>query len=288
MSILELERLRNRLTAAGLEQRASRLLALCEPSIQLEAEPAGSAALPPGATRLGGRPDLPVHAAWPAFRGLPQSFLAQIDLREVHRLPGGERLPAGGLLSFFYDSEQRVWGFSPADRGGWQVLYTPPGADLAPRDFPEHLPSAARFAARRLRPRPGVTFAPWESSDIDALGLSRDEAMAYAEALLDDDDDEPALDHHLLGHPDPIQGDMQIECQLASNGLGMGDPSGGENPRARTLRPGATAWRLLLQIDSDDQAGMMWGDAGRLYFWMQRDDLADRRFDRAWCVLQCS
>jgi uncharacterized protein YwqG len=45
--------------------------------------------------------------------------------------------------------------------------------------------------------------------------------------------------------------------------------------------------RFLLQVDSDDAAGMMWGDAGMLYFWIRDDDLAARRFDRAWCVMQC-
>ena len=45
-------------------------------------------------------------------------------------------------------------------------------------------------------------------------------------------------------------------------------------------------WKLLLQVDSDDASGMMWGDAGMLYHWI-RDDLAARRFDRTWCVMQC-
>jgi hypothetical protein len=33
--------------------------------------------------------------------------------------------------------------------------------------------------------------------------------------------------HHLGGYPDPIQGeDMELDCQLASNGLYCGDESG--------------------------------------------------------------
>jgi len=38
---------------------------------------------------------------------------------------------------------------------------------------------------------------------------------------------------------------------------------------------------LLLRVDSDEAAGMMLGDVGRLYLWINRDDLAARRFDRA-------
>jgi uncharacterized protein YwqG len=44
---------------------------------------------------------------------------------------------------------------------------------------------------------------------------------------------------------------------------------------------------LLLQIDSDDAIGWTWGDAGRLYFWIRKQDLAARRFDRVWTILQC-
>jgi len=80
---------------------------------------------------------------------------------------------------------------------------------------------------------------------------------------------------------------MQLEAQLVSNGLYCGDASGYNNPRAKALAAGATDWVLLLQLDSDDAAKIMWGDAGMLYFWIRRDDLAARRFDRTWFTLQC-
>ncbi|HUT87622.1 MAG TPA: YwqG family protein [Candidatus Heimdallarchaeota archaeon] len=90
------------------------------------------------------------------------------------------------------------------------------------------------------------------------------------------------------GHPDPIQGDMQLDCQLTSHGLYTGDATGYEDPRRAELEKGATDWQLLLQIDSDeDNAGMMWGDMGRLYFWIRKDDLKKRAFENVWMVLQC-
>jgi uncharacterized protein YwqG len=49
----------------------------------------------------------------------------------------------------------------------------------------------------------------------------------------------------------------------------------------------ALEWRLLLQVPSADAAGMMWGDVGCLYYWIRQDDLAARRFDRSWMILQC-
>jgi uncharacterized protein YwqG len=33
--------------------------------------------------------------------------------------------------------------------------------------------------------------------------------------------------------------------------------------------PGADDWTILLQIDLDDNAKMMWGDGGMLYVWIR-------------------
>ncbi|MDS3859540.1 DUF1963 domain-containing protein [Thermosynechococcaceae cyanobacterium BACA0444] len=52
--------------------------------------------------------------------------------------------------------------------------------------------------------------------------------------------------------------------------------------------PGATEWQLLFQLDSDDNATMMWGDMGRLYFWCRESDIQAQNFDQAWMILQCS
>jgi uncharacterized protein YwqG len=50
----------------------------------------------------------------------------------------------------------------------------------------------------------------------------------------------------------------------------------------------AGEWELLLQLDShENEAGMMWGDMGRLYFWINRADLARRDFGQGWQLLQC-
>jgi uncharacterized protein YwqG len=91
----------------------------------------------------------------------------------------------------------------------------------------------------------------------------------------------------MLGHPDPIQNDMQLDCQLAFHGLYTGNASGYEDPRRAELEKGAEDWQLLLQIDSDDKARMIWGDAGRLYFWIRKQDLEKRAFENVWMILQC-
>ena len=96
-----------------------------------------------------------------------------------------------------------------------------------------------------------------------------------------------ATSHKLLGYPEPIQNEMEGECATASSGIYMGDAKGEEDPRYKALEATKRDWHLLLQVDSDDTADMMWGDAGRLYFWIRDQDLRALRFDKSWMIFQC-
>lgn len=80
---------------------------------------------------------------------------------------------------------------------------------------------------------------------------------------------------------------MTLECQLVTNGIYAGDASGYKDPRRKELERRVDDWTLLLQIDSDKNAKMMWGDAGMLYVWIRREHLAAKSFDKAWTILQC-
>jgi uncharacterized protein YwqG len=212
-------------------------------------------------------------------------FVAQVDLAQVRPFDLEHDLPADGLLSFFYDSvEQSAWGFDPADRDKFAVSYTPAGTPLIRRTPPHELAAEARFAAVGLTPSAEWSLPAWESHDVSQLGLSRDELFRYGELV---DDDEDSTIHRLLGHPEPVQGDMQVECQLASNGIYCGDGSSYQNPRVRELEPGAAEWRLLFQLDTEDQIDLMWGDVGRIYYWIRDRDLRQQNWDATWLVLQC-
>jgi uncharacterized protein YwqG len=274
---------RAQLGAAGLGRHADSLSEAALPSVRLLADSPIDAATA-GASRLGGSPDLPADLPWPANDdGTPLSFIAQLDMREIaiHDVEG--ILPKEGLLSFFYEAApQNAWGFDPADHGAWAVLHIADGVMVEPRGAPDGVANEGRFRALGLSPHLELTFAPWESLVVERLGMTREEVRAYARVL-------PAEDttiHRLLGHPDPVQGDMQLECQLVTNGLYCGNASGYRDPRAAELRPGAADWRLLLQVDSQDEAGMMWGDVGRLYYWIKYDDLIAGYWDMSWLILQ--
>jgi uncharacterized protein YwqG len=120
--------------------------------------------------------------------------------------------------------------------------------------------------------------------------MYRDAAFRYADVLRTWKDPHglnTGAVHRLLGHPDQIQGDMMLECQLASSGIYVGNSKGYQSDAAQRVRTGANEWRLLLQIDSDERSKMMWGDVGRIYYWVRDADLRARSWERVWLCLQC-
>ncbi len=132
------------------------------------------------------------------------------------------------------------------------------------------------------------TLPPWESpysTDLKEI-LSEEEVDRYLDHKYEWMEGD-MVTHRIDGYPDAIQGDMYLECQLVTNGLYCGDSTGYEDPRLGELEAGATDWRLLLQIDSEDDLGFMWGDSGRVYFWIREEDCKNKQFEKVWVVLQC-
>ena len=238
-----------------------------------------------GRSQLGGTPRM--AAAWPRFEGRPMGLVAQLDLAEIQAAAGPDDflgLPGAGRLLFFYDLELGGWGFDPKEAGSSVVIYEAGDAALATE--PDDLPADARFDAYPVTFVADVSFPSEERAEADLAGLSRREARALEAAVEAMQPGEPA--HQVGGYAGPVQGDdMELQCQLVTNGLNTGSPEGYAGPRAAALRPGAADWRLLLQVDTDDGAGMMWGDTGRLYFWIREADARAGDFSRTWTILQC-
>jgi uncharacterized protein YwqG len=260
---------------------------------------------PIGATKLGGLPDLPAGAAWPirpeysypqsmhdridgpTRTPKPLSFLAQINLADVASQGCNLPLPDAGLLLFFYDAETQPWGFDPHDSVGTQVLFVPDGTNIdrslsVPLDpspvrlleclASEGLPSRDCFLDR-TEGQPGCSAEAFDNA-VEKLSDADWEAISYGGCVLG-------------GWPHPVQNPMELECELATNGINAGGPEGYADPRVAKLRQSAADWRLLLQLDSDDDLNWMWGDVGRLYVWCRESDLSARRFERCWTILQC-
>ncbi len=277
------------------------LLSSVRPSVRLTTQRVSIERLELGESRIGGIPDVPPGFEWPRWLPsqqrddkygqpwrpegpAPLGFIAQIDLSTLPRVDN--QLPDSGWLYFFYDRYCELWGFDPADRGCCRVLYmnsvrTSLSRIKPPSDSdPEHLahPCGVEAGPELTLPDalPGIEYGTPEYESY--YGLSDD--LIKADVF---------TNHRLLGHPQLIQNPMELECQLASNGVYCGGASRFQEAEAKALEAGAADWRLLLQIDTDeDGPGWMWGDVGRIYFWIRNQDLSARNFDNVWLVFQCS
>ena len=277
--------LREMLHAHKLDRVADRIEALARRSIRLAADKESEAAV----TRLGGRPNLPKKLDWPTWREEPLAFVAQLDLTTLPRLDDVP-LPATGSLYFFYEGGENAWGFSPEDKGSCCVLHSPtPLTDSPLRNLPEELEGHLRFKGVRLSPEPVELTAPGLEDKILAdLGMTMDEREAYFAFQQEWTETHAGCIHRIGGYPECIQGDPKLEAHLVSHGLYCGDSSGYKTGKEKGLWPGSVDWKLLLQVDSEDRADMMWGDVGRLYFLIHKTALEKRQFDKTWLVFQCS
>ena len=268
--------LRERLGSAGLSVvRVERLVALARPRILVHA--GRGAPSRPGASRLGGEPDLPAGAAWPMYRAsrktlaryvddldglgfstegkdllVPLAFVGQLSLADLAPFDAEGRLPAQGLLSFFVRQQivdlQGELGLLAST-----VLFTEaPGASLEPLPAPALLPARERVAAC------GLTFhrdlPPPPMAVADGLSLLAGEREAYGAFLAAQPAEQAPAS--LLGHARAV--------------YYLGLPAKGQT--------------LLLEVSSQAPPGFTWGDCSSIFFVLPDKALAARDFTAVTCL----
>ncbi len=273
----------------GLSRVASQIEQSIKDSVVIKTQRVDEDQMSIGQSKIGGLPDLPDNIQWPAWKDKPLAFIAQINLTELPKAEFLKILPSSGMLYFFYSAEQETWGFDPKDKGSWRVVYRNSG-ELKRRVLYIDSLENGNYNCCSVRFHLSVTIPAWSSIQFKSLNLNQEEDDRYSSLreLFLISSNSGSCFHRFLGYSDPIQNDMQLECQLVTNGLYCGDASGYNNPKVKSLEKGATNWELLLQIDSDPNASMMWGDVGRIYYWTPGDALRRHDFDTTWMISQCA
>jgi len=217
-------------------------------------------------TKLGGVPDLPPDTSPPMGATGPLAFLAQVDLASARAAGGPEWLPSEGRIYFFYapfrhgfaDVVQVV--YSLGDSGG-----IAPASTLAPP-----------YRERRADLSPAMSCPSFEWLGVDVADLAR-----VADEICEDEDGRPT--HKIGGYPDELQDEqMSLSCELIARGL---DPDG-VHETSPAIERATRDWRLLLQMDSDPDLKMSFGDGGRLYIFVKRSDARNGVFSRTVAIWQ--
>jgi hypothetical protein len=240
--------LRAQIDAVGLSVRRAAIERLAKPGVAMRTRDATERDLAPGASRVGGDPDLPHGAPWPTGAEGPLLFVLQVDLAAVSPLDLDAVLPPDGLLSLFVDR----WGQEAL------VVHTPPETTLVSLATDRYAPRRFRacgvdlFAELHLAPPQGPAI------DDEAAAWTSDERDLYWDSLwlLWRDAQRPGPAgasgiHQMLGYPLPESAD--------------------------TIERGDV---VLFGADSDDRADMEWGDVHTLWVTLDPADLAARAWSR--------
>ena len=263
-------------------------LRLLRPAVHLVPAPDGSRPV----ARLGGLPDLPEGIAWPTWSGHgPLSYVGEILCASLADFELDVPLPATGRMLFFYfdgsddhgASTVGTWDASTLD--GARAFHVDHDVPHAPRGVPEGL---GVYPERWLAGRQILTAPGWEHPDLAAAFMSPDEDdESFMDHPVNADDFNEELQerhgaplHQIGGYAHPVQGPVEDEVALAAldNQVPHGD--------AR-LDTEARRWELLLQIDTDDDVDMSWGDAGVLYWMARPDETASGDFSKISFTWQC-
>ena len=303
-----LSQLRSVIAASPLRDRSAEVLALVQPGVHLlkrmtEARREGPRrwfglrkgevtmvrqALPvaPGASKLGGLPDVPAGFEWPQLKGKPLGFIGQLRCADLPAAGLEALWPTDGMLHFFYDVEEQPWGGDDIAAETPFVRYTETTSELRPARPPSGAPTGFILPQFGLEPEVVPTLPDFQAPETSALGFTDAEVEAYIEihSSYRDSFRGGGPDHQVGGHADNVQGDVRVEFEVYTNP--DADPRTKEDWIAAEGR--AKDWRLLLQVDTDNDLGVMWGDAGMIYFGIRADDLRRRRFNRAQVMLQCA
>lgn len=230
----------------------------------------------PAVAHRGGEPLLPPDMPWPTWEGEgPLSLIAGFDLGALPR--GNLNLPVSGRLYFFMFDGQLCGSTTPSLDGeprAHRVVHIPAGATVARRTPPAVLrPTAAEPMAATVE-----LTAPSPASHV--LEDHFDVADPAVSAALYHPDFDDALD--LWEHMDHQLGGYPFSPQNPSLWDVVGDESLQTGPgELEAWRAECREWLTLAQFPPDRRSGLWCADTGYLYWYIRRDDLDARRFDRA-------
>jgi uncharacterized protein YwqG len=277
-----------------LEPYKSSILNEVKPSIRLKTTGENSNKI--GRTKLGGHPDLPQNITWPKsnYDGRYLSFLGQINCEELNEYDLEKVLPHKGILYFFFNLDSGDDGkviFSE-DFNNLETAVPPEELQIQMKSLLQRLFSAK--SRKRIFKESQVEiyneyFIPsWDSLQLEKIQKIKTAEIepidafleGFADEMYEEGETETTPNHHLFGNYNGIQNEFHqlnfINIQSADvNELKLSDIED------------ALKWKLLFQFDSDENIEMVWGDLGRIYFFIHEADLENKLFENVKISADC-
>lgn len=265
-------------------------------AIKLEFQINNKEDIPIGTSKFGGNPDVPKDFEWFYYSGedftgvtkkRPLSFLAQINCEEINKYDEDSLLPSKGILYFFYELSTMKWGYDPKDKGSAKVYYFDGDVtELMRTNFPNDMEDDFKFPEIQLGFSKKYDLPCYEEftelydyEDWDHY----DQVKATRGCEIEENISK------LLGYADVIQGGMLLECEQVTNGIYCGGLPDAAPEELKKFKENCDQWQLLFQLDTvtTNDFELMFGDCGRIYFYIKKENLENCNFDDCWLILQC-
>lgn len=234
-------------------------------------EAAESAEVYPGCSKIGGFPDVPADFQWMrSNEGNALTFLMQINCEEIHPLDKDNIFPEKGMLYFFYDFDSEPWD---SEENGYAVCYYDGDIpELQPCPFPDDRGSGYfKYAEENcvINEQPVKFFS---APDLPEYDDNEDAAEKYSY------EEYEAARYKLLGYDPDDYSEEYFKLSGYSNSIQYGLSEEFDSSYVQLCQ---------LSTFECDGCGFMFGDGGSLYFYIKKEDLSSRQFDKAEISLQC-
>lgn len=173
-------------------------------------------------------------------------------------------------------------GIFSGDKGGLKVYWFEDLSTLVQAEFPEDMEEDFQFPAVGIQSRTKKSYPCWGDFIQKFPEEPDDEAFESVREELGLEESEESS--KLLGWPDIIQNSMYKDCELVTRGYYLGNPEGYAKITPEDKEASKAAidqWQMIFQLDSTvetDDFELMFGDCGRLYVFVRKEDLVARKF----------
>lgn len=217
----------------------------------------------PWESKIGGDPYLPIGEEIPKNpNGVPLRLLAQINFEDA---PHIDNMPTKGILQFFVDTIDDLVGAdfdNPTEQTGFKIIYR--------QDIVKDQSKLITEFHYDIGENEEEFISPLEAKLLFEKGIqpiTNEDYRFGVEFLTNFDEDKEVQDGDKVLPLDEFYIDHMVSEGHRIGGYPFFTQF---DPRSEDSKYDT----LLLQIDTDDALGIMWGDSGVANFFINKDDLA--------------
>lgn len=243
-----------------------------------------------GSSRVGGFPDVPEDFKWPCTEDNElMTFIAQLNLEEISLFDEEQLLPKGGMLYFFMGLDEPAYDIEH------KVIFIEDVQNLKLMEIQESTvldETYDRFTAYKLIGNSCLEVPNYAYVDYDVI----EDDESYFSLVEEIKDKFENYIGCMFGYPEGQHDDSELEAALKLIVDEKYNYSNEDEDKLTAFFKGDTAKvkeeikdiKMLLEITSDSKVGFQWWDCGDIHFFIRKEDLLNKRFDKTYLSLYSS